>query len=135
MDNLTRQQRHKNMQQIKSQDTSIEIMLRKALWQRGIHYRKNVKALVGKPDILLTKYKIAIFCDSDFWHGRDIDKINHQIKSNRQYWIPKIERNRDRDKEVNDWLLAQGWLVLRFWGSDIKKNVNGCVKTVLQYLP
>ena len=113
MDDLTPEQRRKNMQAIKSKDTSIEIALRKALWNQGIRYRKNYKALPGKPDIAITKYKIAVFCDSDYWHGYDWENRSQRIKSNRDYWIPKIERNMQRDREVTELLEKQGWVVLR----------------------
>ena len=115
MDDLTPEQRRKNMQAIKSKDTSIELLLRKALWQEGIRYRKIDIRIAGKPDIAITKYKIAVFCDSDFWHGYDWENRNQRIKSNRDYWIPKIERNMQRDKEVTTQLQAAGWVVLRFW--------------------
>ena len=115
MDDLTPEQRRKNMQAIKSKDTSIEIALRTALWHRGIRYRKNYKQLPGKPDIVITKHKIAIFCDSDYWHGYDWENRHQRIKSNRDYWIPKIERNMKRDKEVTAQLQNAGWIVLRFW--------------------
>lgn len=134
MDNLTSSQRHKNMKHIKSQDTKPEVLLRKALWNYGIRYRKNYKKLPGKPDIVLIKQKIAIFVDGDFWHGRDMGGIRRQVKTNKAYWLPKIERNIERGKEVNDALLNEGWLVLRFWESDIKKDLAGCVKTILSYL-
>ena len=115
MDDLTPEQRRKNMQAIKSKDTSIELRLRKALWQSGIRYRKNYKKLPGKPDIVITKYHIAVFCDSDFWHGYDWETRNQRIKSNREYWVPKIERNMERDKAVTRQLQEAGWTVLRFW--------------------
>ena len=98
MDDLTPEQRKKNMRAIRSKDTTIELALRKALWQRGIRYRKNYKGLIGKPDIVITKYRIAVFCDSDFWHGYDWENRKARIKSNRDYWIPKIERNMKRDQ-------------------------------------
>ncbi|WP_182185497.1 very short patch repair endonuclease [Pectinatus frisingensis] len=135
MDNLTESQRHKNMINIKSTNTRPEIILRKALWKNGIHYRKNYGRLYGKPDIALTKYKIVIFVDGDFWHGKNFSKIKQQIKSNRAYWLPKIQRNIERDKEVNDELLREGWLVLRFWESDIKNNTDICVNKILEYIP
>ena len=91
MDDLTPEQRRKNMQHIRSKDTSIEIKLRKALWHEGIRYRKNYKALPGKPDIAITKYRIAIFCDSSFWHGRDFDK-KKPVETNHNYWDAKIKR-------------------------------------------
>lgn len=131
MDDLTPEQRRKNMQAIKSRDTTIEIMLRKALWHRGIRYRKNYKKLPGKPDIVITKHKIAIFCDSDYWHGYDWEKRNQRIKSNREYWIPKIERNMQRDIEVTAQLQNAGWTVLRFWEWQIRKHLDECVDSVL----
>ena len=131
-DRLTPEQRHKNMQNIKSKDTSIELILRKELWNRGIHYRKNFKELIGKPDIVLTKYKVVIFCDSEFWHGYDWENRKKDFKSNQAFWIPKIERNMERDKEVTTSLEEQGWTVIRFWGKDIKKNTNDCVDKILE---
>lgn len=130
MDDLTPEQRRKNMQAIKSKDTSIELRLRKALWQKGIRYRKNYKQLPGKPDIAITKYRIAVFCDSDFWHGYDWENRNQRIKSNRDYWVPKIERNMQRDKEVTALLQEAGWVVLRFWEWQIKKHLDECVDAV-----
>ena len=130
-DDLTPEQRRKNMQAIRSKDTSIEVMLRKALWARGVRYRKNYKKLIGKPDIAITKYKIAVFCDSEYWHGYDRENRNQQIKSHRDYWIPKIERNIARDREVTATLEKEGWLVLRFWERQIKKELSECVKVVL----
>lgn len=131
-DDLTPEQRRKNMQAIRSKDTTIELRLRKALWERGIRYRKNYKELVGKPDIVITKYKIAVFCDSDYWHGYDWENRNQRIKSNRDYWVPKIERNMKRDKEVTAALQGEGWLVIRFWEWQIRKNLDECVEVVLQ---
>ena len=130
-DDLTPEQRRKNMQAIRSKDTSIELRLRKALWERGIRYRKNYKELIGKPDIAITKYRIAIFCDSDYWHGYDWENRNQRIKSNREYWIPKIERNMARDQEVNEALERDGWTVLRFWEWQIKKQLDICVDEIL----
>ncbi len=132
MDDLTPEQRHKNMQAIKSKDTSIERMLRKALWHEGIRYRKNYKLLPGKPDIAITRYRIAVFCDSDFWHGYDWPVRNERIKSNREYWIPKIERNMERDKEVTARLEADGWTVLRFWEWQIRKHLDDCVNQICE---
>lgn len=132
MDDLTPEQRRKNMQAIKSKDTSIEIALRLALWHRGIRYRKNYKSLPGKPDIVITKHKLAVFCDSDYWHGYDWENRHQRIKSNREYWIPKIERNMQRDKEVTAQLQAMGWTVLRFWEWQIKKRLDECVNTIME---
>ena len=119
-----------NMRKIHSKDTSIELLLRKALWHKGYRYRKNYKALPGSPDIVLTKYKIAIFCDSEFWHGYNWDERKKDFKSNQDFWIPKIERNIERDKEVNEKLKSEGWLVLRFWGKEIKKETKKCADRI-----
>lgn len=131
-DDLTPEQRRKNMQAIRSKDTTIELRLRKALWERGVRYRKNYKKLIGKPDIAITKYKIAVFCDSDYWHGYDWENRNQWIKSNRSYWVPKIERNMKRDVEVTVALQRDGWLVLRFWEWQIRKQLDECVEAVLR---
>ena len=118
------------MSLIKSKDTSIEIVFRKALWKAGFRYRKNYKKLPGKPDIALTKQKIAIFCDGEFWHGKNWDEYKEKIKSNRKYWIPKIDKNIKRDFEIDRDLKFMGWEVLHFWGNDIKKNLQGCIEQV-----
>ena len=131
MDDLTPEQRRKNMQHIRSKDTSIEIKLRKALWHEGIRYRKNYKALPGKPDIAITKYRIAIFCDSSFWHGRDFDK-KKPVDTNHDYWDSKIKKNMKRDIDVNRQLKEMGWVVLRFWDIEINKQLEMCVNTVLE---
>jgi DNA mismatch endonuclease (patch repair protein) len=135
MDNLTKEQRHKNMINIRSKDTRPEILLRKALWSHGIRYRKNFAKLVGKPDIVITRCKIAIFVDGDFWHGKNLTTINMQVKSNRQYWLSKIRMNKKRDMEVNETLTEQGWIVLRFWESDVIKNLDMCIREIAQYVP
>ncbi|MGB8451781.1 MAG: very short patch repair endonuclease [Anaerocolumna sp.] len=132
MDNLTSEQRHKNMSRIKSKDTSIELKLRKALWHKGYRYRKNYKKLPGTPDIALTKYQIAIFCDSDFFHGKDWEVLKPRLErgKNSDFWIRKITRNRERDDEVNKKLLFIGWTVIRFWGEDILKRTDECVRVI-----
>lgn len=132
MDRLTKEQRHKNMRNIKSKDTSIELLLRKTLWNKGFRYRKNYKKLSGKPDIVITKYKIVIFCDSEFFHGKDWEELKVQLSKgkNADFWIDKISRNRERDEEINKELAFMGWKVLRFWGKDIKNNLEECIKTV-----
>lgn len=131
-DNLTKEQRHKSMSHIKSKDTSIEVKLRKALWNKGYRYRKNYNKIPGKPDIAITKYKIAIFCDSEFFHGKDWEVLKPRLQKgdNAEYWIPQIQRNRERDDEVNKKLLFLGWTVIRFWGKDIMKNVDECIKVI-----
>ena len=132
MDRLTKEQRRKCMQNIKGKDTSIEIKLRKALWHKGYRYRKNYKKLPGTPDIAITKYKIAIFCDSEFFHGKDWQIVKPRLMqgNNPDYWISKIERNKERDSEINKKLTYLDWTVVRFWGNDIKKDIEGCVEVV-----
>ena len=132
MDILSPEQRHKNMAAIRSRDTSIEVVLRKALWHHGYRYRKNYAALPGKPDIAITKYRIAIFCDSEFFHGKDWDKLKLRLEngSNSTYWIKKITRNMQRDVENEQALRFREWTVLRFWGNDILKHTDECVKAV-----
>ncbi len=131
-DVLTSEQRRKNMQHIKSNNTKIEVILRKALWARGYRYRKNYMALPGKPDIVLTKYKIAIFCDGEFFHGKDWEVLKPRLEksNNCDFWISKISRNRERDDEVNKKLLFLGWTVIRFWGNEIKKDTDTCIRVI-----
>lgn len=132
MDDLTPEQRKKNMQHIRSKDTNIECMLRKALWKKGYRYRKNYSKIPGKPDIALTQYKIAIFCDGEFFHGKDweIQKKKVEKSNNADYWIKKIEGNIKRDEIVNKKLIAMDWIVLRFWGNDIKHNIEQCIQII-----
>ncbi len=132
MDKLTKEQRRKNMQHVRNKDSQIELKLRRALWHAGFRYRKNVREVFGCPDILFKRLKIAVFCDSEFWHGYDWENRKHDFKSNQDFWIKKIERNIARDKEVNERLAADGWLVLRFFGKEIKKDVEGCLKKIAE---
>lgn len=131
-DDLTKEQRHKNMQHIRSKDTKIELILRKALWKKKIRYRKNYSKLPGTPDIAITKYKIAIFCDSEFFHGKNWEEQKKRIEkgNNGDYWIAKIEGNIEHDRIVNRELNGLGWTVLRFWGNEIKKDPDGCVAAI-----
>lgn len=130
MDKLTPEQRHKNMVAVKSSGSKIEVMLMKELWSRGLRYRKNVKSVIGKPDIAFIGRKVAVFCDSEFWHGYNWKERKSDFKSNQEFWIPKIERNMLRDIEVTKKLEADGWTVLRFWGNDIKKNLQQCADII-----
>lgn len=130
MDNLTPEQRSRNMQAIKSTATKGELRLAKALWHLGYRYRKNNKKIFGKPDLTFAKYKIAIFVDSEFFHGKDWEIQQLRIKSNREYWIPKIERNMKRDEEVNAFLISENWTVLRFWSQEIQKNLEVCLAKI-----
>lgn len=135
MDVLSREQRHHNMSRIRAADTKAEVLLRKALWKKGLRYRKNYAALPGKPDIVLTRQKIAIFVDGDFWHARGHqDNPGEQVATNKEFWQKKLARNVERDKEVNDELTEAGWLVLRFWETDVKKDLSGCINQITKYL-
>lgn len=118
------------MKAVKNKDSEIEILLRRELWSRGLRYRKNVKTVYGKPDIAFIGKKIAVFCDSEFWHGYAWEIAQDEFQSRRDFWIPKIERNIQRDKEVNERLRNEGWIVLRFWGREIKKDVSACADII-----
>ena len=126
----TKEQISYNMSRVKNKDSAIELALRKELWSRGIRYRKNVSSVFGKPDIAFIGKKVAVFCDSEFWHGYDWDVKKLEIKSHQDFWIPKIERNIERDKEVTTKLEQDGWIVIRFWGKEIKKNTEYCVNII-----
>lgn len=130
MDKLTKEQRKRNMQSNKSKDTKIELILGKALWNIGLRYRKNDKTVFGKPDFIFKSKKIAIFCDGEFWHGKNWETKKYDHKSNQKFWIEKIERNIERDKKVNSILQKEGWLVLRFWETDIKTDLQTCITTI-----
>lgn len=140
-DVLTKEQRHKNMTRIRAKDTKPEIVLRKALWKRGYRYRKNRKNLPGKPDIVLTKNKICIFVDSEFFHGKGFEggyesrkygSLKEQLEhsSNSEFWLEKIQRNMERDRKVDVMLKGLGWEVLRFWSRDVLKNTDECIRTI-----
>ena len=134
MSKKTPEQISYNMQQVKNKDSKIEVLLRKELWSRGIRYRKNVTRIYGKPDIVFIGKKIAVFCDSEFWHGYDWENRKSDIKSHQEFWIPKIERAIQRDREVTERLQSEGWIVLRFWGKEIKKNVSECADIIQKAL-
>lgn len=130
MDKHTPEQRRHNMQAVRSKDSKIEIALRKALFAKGYRYRKNCPGVFGHPDIVFTRLKIAVFCDSEFWHGHDWEHRKADFKSRTDFWIPKIERNMERDCEVNERLSAEGYVVLRFWGKQIEKELGGVVAEI-----
>lgn len=130
----TTKKRSELMGKIKSQNTKAEIKLRKALWNLGFRYRKNVKNLPGTPDIVYRKHKLAVFVDGGFWHGHNWDEKKSKIKTNRDFWIPKIERNMQRDNETNQLLSEAGWYVMRFWEHEVIKDFDGCVNRVISYL-
>jgi len=122
--------RSENMRCVKNKDTKMEVMLRKALWHEGIRYRKNYTLLPGAPDIAITKHKVAIFCDGEFWHGKAWIETTSRPKSNQEFWVAKIERNIQRDNEVDQVLRNMGWIVMRFWGNEIKKELQICVDSI-----
>ena len=130
MDNHTKEQRRNNMQAVKNKDSEIELLLRKELWSRGLRYQKNSKKVFGKPDIVFIGKKVAVFCDSEFWHGYDWENKKNEIKSRREFWIPKIERNMQRDVEVTTRLTQEGWTVLRFWGNEINHDLKSCADII-----
>lgn len=120
------------MSRIKGKNTTIEMLLSKALWHRGLRFRKNSKAVYGHPDISIKKYKVAIFCDGDFWHGWDWENRKDSIKNNREYWIPKIERNMQKDIEVNHVLSSMGWRVIRVWEHEIRDNLPDTADMIIR---
>ena len=132
MDRLTKEQRLKNMQAVKNKGSKIETILGKGLWAKGFRYRKNDKTVFGKPDFVFKKIKVAIFCDSEFWHGKNWSKRKHEHKSNIDFWHNKISRNIQRDKQVNKKLTEDGWLIIRFWGKEIEKNSSLCIHKIEQ---
>lgn len=130
MDRHTPEQRRKNMKAIRNKDSKIERLLRNELWSRGFRYRKNVSRIFGHPDIAFIGKKIAVFCDSEFWHGYDWENKKAEIKSHQDFWIPKIERNIARDREVTERLTDDGWIVLRFWGKEIMASPKECADII-----
>ena len=129
-DIMTKEQRSRTMSHIHKKDTSIELKLRKALWHKGYHYRLNYKKLPGTPDIALTKYKIAIFVDGEFWHGKDFEKTKDKLKNNKDYWIEKIEENIQRDIKIDGLLRNMDWTPLHFWSNDVKKYLDFCISEI-----
>lgn len=126
----TKEQISYNMKQVKNKDSKIEILLRKELWSRGLRYQKNTNKVFGHPDIAFIGKKIAVFCDSEFWHGYNWEERKNDFKSHQEFWIPKIERNMERDAEVTERLKSEGWTVIRFWGNEIKKDTAKCADTI-----
>src|SRR6187402_3332629 len=127
MDNLTSIQRSKIMRAIRSTNTKDEVRLAKALWHLGYRYRKNNRKVFGTPDLTFKKIKIAIFVDSEFFHGKDWETQKNRFKTNKEFWQKKIERNMRRDIEVNAYLMEQGWTVIRFWSTEIQNNLEDCI--------
>ena len=134
MDRLSKEQRRNNMRAVKSTGSKIETALAKALFSRGHRYRKNDKTVFGKPDLTFKKLKIAIFVDSEFWHGKDWEIHKKDHKSNKKFWHQKIERNIARDSEVNHELFKSGWKVFRFWGKEIEQKLDLCITKIEQHI-
>lgn len=130
----TTKKRSKIMSKIGGKNTKPEMLFRKALWRKGVRYRVNNKKLPGKPDVSIKKYKLAVFIDGEFWHGFNWIERKETIQSNRGFWIPKIERNMQRDKEVNQQLIELGYTVFRFWAKDIKTELDKCINDILVYI-
>jgi DNA mismatch endonuclease (patch repair protein) len=130
MDVLTPEQRIKNMKAIRSKNTKMEVLLAKSLWSKGIRYRKNDRTVYGTPDLTIKKYKIAIFVDSEYFHGKNWDTEKYRIKTNRDFWWRKIEENIKRDKIVNNTLVENEWKVLRFWSQEIRKKLDICIDQI-----
>lgn len=122
------------MQAIRSSGTRSEVMLAKALWNKGYRYRKNDRGVFGVPDLTFRRKKLAVFVDSEYFHGKDWEKEKYRIKSNRDFWWPKIEGNIRRDTTVNERLLSEGWTILRFWSRDVQKNLVNCVLKIEELL-
>ncbi len=130
----TSEKRSKLMGRIKSKNTKPELKLKRALWNLGLRYRKNYKSLPGSPDIVFTKFRLAIFVDGEFWHGFNWEEKKSKIKSNRGFWIPKIERNMERDRLSNQILKNEGWHVMRFWENELKRDFDSCLIKIVSYL-
>ena len=131
---FTTKERSELMGRIKGVDTKPELKLKKALWRLGYRYRKNVKQLPGKPDIVYKKYKLAVFVDGEFWHGYEWQDKKQKIKSNREFWIPKIERNMQRDQLNNQLLSDSGWTVMRLWDKEIKRDLEHCLNRIIEHI-
>ncbi|RDK88205.1 very short patch repair endonuclease [Marinirhabdus gelatinilytica] len=130
----TTKKRSRIMSRIRGKNTKPELTFRKALWARNIRYRVNNKQLPGTPDISIKKFRLAVFIDGEFWHGYNWDQRRETLKTNREFWIAKIERNMQKDTEVNIALRELGYTVFRFWESEVKKDVERCVNDVVGYI-
>lgn len=130
----TTTQRSKNMAKIKAKNSLPELKLRQALWAKNIRFRIHPKNFPGKPDVVINKYRLAIFVDGDFWHGYKWDERKSTIKTNSGFWIPKIERNMQRDRYVNQQLEAKGYTVMRFWEHDVNEHLTACINQVFLYI-
>lgn len=131
-DSVSREVRRKTMQAIKSKYTKLEERVSKELWKRGIRFRKNVNSLKGKPDIAVKKYKLVIFLDSCFWHG--CKKHCRYPKTNKDYWISKIKKNKERDQKITNYYIKKGWNILRIWEHDLKENFINTIEKIQDFI-
>ena len=122
----------RSMRGNRKRDTRPEVVLRRELWRRGLRYRLHARDLPGRPDIVFRRAKVAVFCDGDFWHGRDWPERERKLArgNNADYWIPKIQSNMVRDRACDDELATMGWVVVRIWESTIKADVASVVERV-----
>lgn len=130
----TTKKRSRQMSKIRGKNTKPELLFRKALWKKGVRYRVDNNQLPGRPDVSIKKYKLAIFIDGEFWHGYNWSERKVKLKSNRAFWIPKIERNMQRDRQVNEQLENLGFTVFRFWEFEIKNDLKTCINDVMVFL-
>ena len=124
----------KRMSKVRLKNGKAETLLAKRLWSEGYRYRRNYKKLPGSPDIALTKQRIAVFVDGEFWHGENWEERKSKLKSNREYWIEKIEENMARDKRVDAQLEEMGWITIHFWEKQVLKDTEECLRRVMLYL-
>ncbi|HEX7367540.1 MAG TPA: very short patch repair endonuclease [Pelobium sp.] len=130
----TTKKRSETMSKIRAKNSKPELLFRKALWRAHIRYRTHIKSLPGTPDIAIKKYKLALFIDGSFWHGYQWDKRKNELKTNRGFWIPKIERNMQRDQKNRLLLENAGYTVMRFWEHEIQHNLEACINQVKLYI-
>ena len=130
-DRITKEQRRKNMAAIRSV-SKLETQFSKALWKKGIRYRRNVRKLFGSPDISIEKYKVVIFIDSCFWHKCPLHFT--RPKSNQEFWDKKISRNVERDKEVTNYYEENDWNIIRFWEHEVRKDFEATVSKAVEFI-
>lgn len=121
----------RRMAKVKLKGGKAETILAKVLWHEGVRYRKNYKGIPGSPDIAITKYKVAVFIDGEFWHGENWEERKTKLKNNREYWIEKIEENIARDRRNDKLLIDMGWRPIHFWEKDVLKDTAQCAHKVI----
>lgn len=126
-DNMTPEQRRMTMSRIRGRNTKVELVVRKELHRRGYRFRVNAAWLVGKPDIVFTRFRLAIFVDGDFWHGWKFDQWSQKLAP---YWREKISENITRDLRNRALLRREGWTVMHLWEHDVNKNMERCIQRI-----